>query len=257
MNYLFKTLVTSSVLVTSLFVSAADRNPRDVSETVIRNAQRTLELITREADYMTRRQIDLVNVKLNEIRDIVRNSGNPYPGEPNPPPYYPPRPQPQLINVRGSIETTDFSFDTRDLQGLFQQCSTFVTSRGMTQVDNIKVTVNFSPIQTLYNSQSYWRGATEICMQIVEVARRSGLQSSYDGRDMVFGTIETSEFSFSGQGKADLFRQCEQFVNSRGLTQVDDIKTVTNLNPLKVLNNSQSYWRGAVEICAQVLRDVR
>jgi hypothetical protein len=254
MNTLMKTLVTGSVLASAFFVSAADRNPRDISENLVRNAQRTLELITREADYMTRRQVNLVNQKLDEIRDIVRNGGS-VPVQPNPPPYFPP--QPQVVNIRGVIETTDFSIDARDLNGLFQQCSTFVTSRGLLQVDDIKVTVNFGALQTLRNDQSYWKGSTEVCMQVVEVARRSGMQSSYDGRDTVFGAIETTEFSFSGLGKAEIFRQCESFINSRGLTQVDDIKMVTNMSPIRVLRNDQSYWKGAVEICTQVLRDLR
>ncbi|MFN9069188.1 MAG: hypothetical protein ACK5V3_18335 [Bdellovibrionales bacterium] len=254
MNKILKTLVTGSVLVSALLVTAAERSPRDLSENLVRNAQRTLELITRESDYLTRRQINLVNEKLDEIREIVRNGGS-NPVMPNPPPYTPP--QPQVINVRGVMETVDFNFDVRDLQGLFQQCTAFVRSRSFSQVDDIKVTVNFGSLQTLRNNESYWKGETEICMQVVEVARRANVPVSYDGRTTVFGAVETVEFSFVGTSKAELFRQCENFINSRNLLQVDDIKIVTNLGSLRVLRNNESYWRGAVEICTQVLRDVR
>jgi hypothetical protein len=252
MNTLIKTLVTSSVLASTLLVSAADRNPRDISENLVRNAQRTYELINREADYLTRRQINQVNQKLDEIRDIVRNGGS-LPVPPNPPPYTPP-PAPKF-NIRGKIETSEFSFDVIDLRNLLIQCSAFVVQRNLLQVDEIQVSVNFKPIQKLYNSQTYWKSSVETCMQVVEVARKEAVPN-FNGLDTVFGTIETTEFLFSGNGKAELFRQCEDFVNSKGLIQVDEIKTVTNLNPIKSLYNGQTYWRGAFEVCTQVLKDL-
>jgi hypothetical protein len=229
-----------------------------MTENVVREAGRVQELITREADYLTVRQLDQVSDKLREIREIIRHGGNPYPGPGPVPPQYPPQEPPHYgnVSVRGDIEGTAFSFDVRDLQNLHEQCVAFTSSKGLTTVDDIRVSVNLATIRTLKNSASYWRGANQICSQIVEVAKQSGVRVSYTNHQVVFGSIEGTEFNFKGFGKSDMFRQCESFTTSKGLTTVDDIVRITNFGPERVLKNSASYWRGALEICQQVLAEV-
>lgn len=243
---------TVAILAVSMtLIASAQRDPSYMASEVIREAQRIQELITREADYMSERQLSQVRNKLSEIREIVRGGGS------HPPPYPPPQP-PQYgsVSVRGDIESYSFSFDVRDIQDLHNQCVAFVNSKGLQSVDDIRVSVNLDSIRTLRNNQTYWKGANQICMQINEVAKQKGLRVSYDNQHTVFGSIESYEFKFTGYNKSDAFRQCESFVNAKGLQSVDDIVRVTNFGPERVLRNNQSYWKGSLEICQQVLAEV-
>ncbi len=249
------TLMLAAITVAT--VSSAQQNPRYLTDDLIREAQRVQELITREADYLTIRQLDQVKDKLQEIREIIRRGGNPYPGRPNPP-SYPPKNPPQygVISIKGDIELVPFSFDVYDLQGLHTQCTSFVNSKNLSSVDDIKISVNLGQIQTLKNSASYWRGANQICQQLITVAKNNRVPLSQSNQNIVFGNIELVEFKFTGFGKADMFRQCESFVNAKNLSSVDDIVRVTNFGAERILKNSASYWRGTLEICQQVLAEI-
>lgn len=255
------TLVLAAITVAT--VSSAQQNPRRLTEDLIREAQRVQELITREADYLTVRQLDQVKDKLQEIREIIRRGGNPYPGPGRPnPPVFPPKNPPQyppqygVVSVKGDIENQAFSFDIYDLHGLHTQCVAFVKSKNLTQVDDIKVSVNLGQIRILKNDSSWWRGANQICQQIASIAKANQVPTSQSNQNVVYGNIENQEFNFVGFGKADMFRQCESFVNSKNLTQVDDIVRVTNFGAERVLKNQSSWWRGTLEICQQVLAEV-
>jgi DNA relaxase NicK len=126
----------------------------------------------------------------------------------------------------------------------------------LSSVDDIKISVNLGQIQTLKNSASYWRGANQICQQLITVAKNNRVPLSQLNQNIVYGNIELVEFKFTGFGKSDMFRQCESFVNAKNLSSVDDIVRVTNFGTERILKNSASYWRGTLEICQQVLAEI-
>lgn len=242
-------LILATISIAAL--SSAQQNPRYMTTEVIREAQRVQELITREADYLTIRQLDLVKDKLLEIREIIRNGGNPYPNPPTYPPQY------GTTSIRGDIEMIPYSFDVNDLQSLHSQCTTFIKSKNLNSVDEIRISVNLGPITDLKNSASYWKGANQVCQQIINVAKNNGVRPSYSNQHTVYGSIEAQEFKFVGYDKSDMFRQCEQFLNSNNLRSVDEIIRVTNFGTERELKNSSSYWKGSLEICQQVLAEIR
>lgn len=249
------TLVFAAITVAT--VSSAQQNPRRLTEDLIREAQRVQELITREADYLTVRQLDQVKDKLQEIREIIRRGGNPYPGPGRPnPPSYPPVKPPQygLISIKGDIENYSYSFDVYDLQNLHTQCVSFVISKNLTQADELKVSVNIGQIESV-TTPSWWIGANQICHQIVTIAKKNRVPLSRSNQNVVYGKIESYEFTFVGFNKSETFKQCEALVNAKNLTQVDEIVRVTNFGPEKNLT-TPSWWRGSLEICQQVLAEV-
>ncbi len=191
-------------------------------------------------------------------RDNGNGGGNGGGGRPAPypdPAKPPTRPSPPSYgnSIRGQIENQSFNFDGSSRQDIFDQCVAFVQSKGLIKVDDISVSVNFRDAVVLRNSSSYWNGAGEVCLQVNDVLIREGIQAdrsllSFDG------AMETYGFSFRGRSFAEVSTQCEAFVKAKGLSQVDDIVVSVNMEPLKVLRNSSSYWRGSFEICQQVLQ---
>jgi hypothetical protein len=187
-----------------------------------------------------------VSQKLNDINSIIRNT--------NPPPPPAPPPQPRGVVFKGKFETAEFTFEARDLYQLNTQCTTFVLSNGLTNVDDISVSVNFGPIQILRNTSSYWKTPYQICAQLNPIAQAAGLQAPR-GQTIVVGSIETVDFEFAGYNVADISRQCEMLVNSKSsLSNVDDIIMSVNFGTPLVLRNTSGYWKGAFEICNQIIQ---
>lgn len=228
---------------------------QDLSGRLYERSARVNELIRQNAtrlDNQTQRQ---VLEQLSAIETLIARGGrpNPYPGNPAPP-TPPPPPGGARYLVRGDIESKGFTFEVTNLLSLYTQCTDFVKNQiGNSSVDDINISIDFGPVQKLRNSSSYWKGEAQVCNQIVEVARKSGI--TYDNSELAYiGTIEQQSFMFRGYSLLDINKQCESFVNSSSLSSVDDITVSVNLGPVKTLRNSSSYWKGSFEICQQILQ---
>ena len=255
-----KLLLSAALIVTSAAAIAQIRGGGYMNVTpreVVQNSARTHEILSNEIYNLSSEQLRLVNEKLHEIREIVRGydngGGRPHPvpvpvPQPNPPPYS----QRQL--VRGTVENVEFSFEVEDLMGLHQQCVAFVSSKALLSVDDIQVSINFGPIETLRNAADYWKGANRVCAQIEQKAKARGLALPRTGQWILIGTVETVDFSFTGYDKIEINRQCENFLNQKGLRSVDDIVVSTNFGSEQVLRNAADYWKNNIEICSQIMK---
>lgn len=170
---------------------------------------------------------------------------------PNPP--NPPYPSNHL--VLGRMENTSFNFSVTDIDSLFQQCADFYRDNRIGNVDEIEVSVNSEAPQRLFNSSSYWKTATEACMQVVHAARTQGVPDSLRYGVMVVAAIESKwEMILRGNNRNDIVQECMRQYQALGMagSSVDEIDASLNYGQPQRMTNASSYWKDAASVCLQI-----
>lgn len=244
-----KSLFLSAALLLFAPLAHSQNNNYDLVNRVRSTADEVYNLIQRDANRLSNSQLYQALEQLSALRSTVRGEGQ------GPRPPVPQPPSGRMMAIRGDIENQAFRFDSSNLEQLQTQCTAFVKAKNLNQVDDIRVSFDLGAVQTLKNGPSYWRGANEICGQIVTLAKNNGLTQSPGY--IVTGSIETHEFSFSGYDFVSLLNQCESLVEQKRISHADDILVSINFEAQRVLRNASSYWRGSFEICQKVLEGIR
>lgn len=227
-------LFSSLLLVTLGFAFSANAQQARDSYQLQDQAYQTYRMINDNAQRLSPAQISRVSQLLGDIQNEVYGGG------------YSPR-----MMVKGSIENREFSFDSRTLMDLSEQCTAFVKQNGLTAVDDIQVSINLKPLVSLRNQTGYWQSANQICGQIIDQARDAGLRVG--ASSVLTGSIENRDFKFIGNDNVDVYNQCDAFVKQNGLNAVDDISVSKNFQKAVVLHNQTGYWKNSLEICQQVM----
>lgn len=240
-------------------ISFAQFNPspgtdRGLVENTRRLARITFEQVDMNADRVSDQQLRRVNELMREISRTMSNGSQPPPY--NPPPYNP-APPTSRYTIAGVIENSTFNFSVFNLQELYDQCAIFVQDNRISTVDDISISVNYGPTRSVKNNNSYWRGMSQICMQMTALAKADGVYYNPSAGRSVIGTIETFEFNFRAYDKASLSDQCTQFVNGNNIRSVDDIVMSVDFGQAIVLKNNTSYWKNSFEICQQIIQNIR
>lgn len=252
-----KNLLLKSVLAFSMAIPAVAQHrfdPRDRREDLVERTQdlarQVEDSLRRDAYRLSEWQLRDIYNSLESVQSIIRNDRQPNPPHrPNPPPY-----EPVVINFRGKIELAEYNFNANNLFDLNSQCMAFVSANRLSSVDDITVSVDYRPIETLKNRSSYWKGSVQVCQQILNIAAKAGLKVR-SGYTVVSGSIENAEFVFEVNGRSDLYSQCENLVKNSNITSADDMIVSVNFTKEKVLRNGSSYWKGATEICNQLINN--
>lgn len=227
-------LFSSILLATLGFAFSANAQQARDAYQLQDQAYQTYRMIGDNAQRLSPAQIQRVSQLLSDIQNEVYGGGY----------------QPKMM-VKGTIENREFSFDSRSLMDLNDQCTAFVRQNGLTAVDDIQVSINLKPLVSLRNSTGYWQSANQICGQIVDQARDAGLRVG--ASSVLVGSMENRDFKFVGNDNVDVYNQCDAFVKQNGLTAVDDITVSRNFSKAVVLKNSTGYWKNSLEICQQVM----
>lgn len=173
--------------------------------------------------------------------------------------------------ISGRIQKIPFAFVAQYSDDLQAQCQAFYPSLpSKTSVDEIFVKFNDGAEVRKYNSQSYWKTASEVCAQIESgvsgtivtraVAELNAKQRAFSEKNktlkkagtsgyLVEGTIQGTEFALFGTIAEDIQTQCLSFVDLLPSKSVDLIYWKIGNDPLKKIYNSQSYWKTPIEIC--------
>ncbi len=158
-----------------------------------------------------------------------------------------------LVTVTGSIENQSFMYEVVGVQDLAAQCIQQFNRSGV-QVDDAAVAVDFGSNQKIHTS-GWWKSAGEVCSEIAKKAKLAGLSSEQISPVMASGAIENTSFSFAGNSKGELMRQCTDLVAEKNINQVDDIVVIGNSN-FKRLHTS-GWWRSANDICTLIVQVVQ
>ena len=189
------------------------------------------------------------NAKLDEVLAILKSQG---PVRPGPRPT--PGPHPRGTLITGSIENVPFTFEAVDATDLAVQCFQTIN---VGNVDDIKISVDFSPMEHLYNSHSYWKGKGQVCAKIASKAIELGLPHHNSSGYLLMGSIENTSFMFEGYSLREILNQCTDLHANARLGNVDDIHISVNGAPIQHLYNSHSYWRNSGEVCNEIIQLVR
>lgn len=220
--------------------------------------ERLVELVQRDRAHRflsedeKRNVLQNINAAIVAIKD-ENNTPNPGPN-PNPYPNPNPNPYPNRIVVEGKIEQTNFIFDAVTTGQIFNQCSDFVRTR-FSQVDDMMISINGNAYKRLINSSSYWNGADAICNVIYAQLTPENMRLPIPQYIMIEGFIEQTRVEFVGNSYAEVFNKCVRSVETK-FSQVDDMEIGVNGDRRYRSVNSSSYWRGAVEICTVVMKNV-
>lgn len=183
----------------------------------------------------------------------------PYPPTPNPMPPAP-VPYPGVSHIiLGNMRNISFNFQARDLQEVFDQCSSFYKSNRIGTIDEVNVSVDASSMQRMYNASSYWKTSTEACLQVVSVARAHGMQNNNRSAYSLLASIQGNwEMNLQGYSRNDILQQCMQQYNSLGIggSAVDTISYSVNLGEMRGLYNSASYWRDSASLCIAITNGI-
>jgi hypothetical protein len=235
-------LLISALLMAVTGVASAGRGYSP--DGLINHADQVNNLIRAEANNLSRDQVISIRQSLRDIENTIRNGSNRDPGDGGG--------RGGNLLVRGDVEGVDFTLQAYSLDELNDRCMSTVRDARITQADDIRVSVNLSPLKPLRNSSSYWKGTASICNVIMQEVRATGVE--HTGSMTVFtGDVEGLEFVIKGRDLVDATLKCETFISNSNISQADDINVAVNHRPMRALRNSSSYWKGRIEICQQIV----